>query len=172
MANSNSLIRDSNPRAGKSTSSLKLIYIFDLQCPACSISNIAMNKIVDIYKDRIEIIYKNFPLPIHPQAKPAAYAAQALYIQKPDKFVEFKDKVYQQQANLSPEVLENMAKSFNLDMDKWSVNKNSKQVQDFVSRDVSDLSQPNLPTSSYETGNNRIQATPSFILLKDDKVIT
>jgi protein-disulfide isomerase len=130
-----------------------------------------MNKIVDVYKDRIEIIYKNYPLPIHPQAKPAAYAAQALFIQKPDKFGEFKDKVYQQQSSLSPELLENIAKSFNVDMDKWSTDKNSKQVQDLVSRDISDLSQSNLPKSNYETGN-RIQATPSFILLKDDKVIT
>ena len=170
-ANAAGLIKDSNPKTGKADSKVKLIYVFDLQCPACKGSNPNMLKIIEQYKDKVQFVYKNFPLPIHPQAKPAAYAAQAIANQDQAKFFDFKTKVYEQQDQLSISMLEEVAKSIGgIDIAKFNNDRNSKAVRDIVEADSNNLTTVEMPKSDFES-SNKIGSTPTFILLKDGNII-
>lgn len=165
------LINDSNPRIGKADSNVKLIYVFDFQCPACKASSPTMNKIKDTYADKIQLVYKNFPLPIHPLAKPAAYAGQAVANQDINKFFDYKTRVYEQQDQLSTSMLEDVAKSLGgIDIAKFNDDRNSKTVRDIIDADINDLTSVDMPKSDFDQGN-KINSTPSFILLKDGKVV-
>ncbi|MEI6729310.1 MAG: thioredoxin domain-containing protein [bacterium] len=165
------LIKDSNPKVGKADSQVKLIYIFDLQCPACKASNTTMLKVLDTYKDKVQFVYKNFPLPIHALAKPAAYAAQAVANQDQTKFFDYKTRVYEQQDQLSTSMLEDVAKSLGgIDIAKFNDDRNSKAVRDTIDKDVNDITSVDMPKSNFDAGN-KINSTPSFVLLKDGNVV-
>ncbi len=173
--NNNSLIagfiRDYNPKFGKTDSNIKFVYIFDFQCPACKGADQTIKRIYSEYNDKISFIYKNFPLPIHSQAKPSSYGAQSLYKQNPDKYFDYKEKIYQRQDQLSIETIQNTAKELVSDYDNWKNDFSSKEIRDMIDNDIKDLQNLSLPASSYETGN-KISATPSIVILKDDKIQT
>lgn len=65
----------------------------DFQCPACAEFSVVVREIMDAYGDQIRFEYKHFPLiAIHPQAVPAARAAEAAGQQ--GKFFEMHDKLF------------------------------------------------------------------------------
>lgn len=76
-------------RNGKAT----VVEFIDYQCPACEAyyRNVT-GKLVHDYSGRITLITRNFPLPVHPLAVPAARAAEAAAMQ--GKYREMYDKLY------------------------------------------------------------------------------
>jgi len=54
----------------------------DFQCPTCAHVEPAIRQFLDIYKGKIRLIYKYFPLKMHPNAMPAARAADCAADQK------------------------------------------------------------------------------------------
>lgn len=165
------LIRDYNPVFGKSDSSVKLVYIYDLQCPACKGSNPTLKKFNEDYLSKMQVVYKNFPLPIHGMAKPAAYGSQAVYRQDKSKYLDYKDKIFEQQSQLSNTTVEETAKSLVSDYDKWNSERNSNELRNLIDQDKADVEKLTLPNSQYESGN-KISATPSFVIIKDDKIVS
>src|SRR5436309_2518913 len=65
-----------SPAKGAANAPIELIEFADFQCPYCRAVSPTVTKILDAYGDRIRFVYRNFPLDIHPDAKPAAEAAQ------------------------------------------------------------------------------------------------
>ena len=63
--------------SGATSSPAVLIEYSDFQCPACGAYYPLVEKVVSDYKGKLALVYRHFPLPQHPQAKPAAYAAEA-----------------------------------------------------------------------------------------------
>lgn len=62
-------------------------------------------------------MFKNFPLPFHPNARPAAYAAEAARQQ--GKFWEMNEKIFANQAQLGSQPYEGWAKELGLNVDKF-----------------------------------------------------
>jgi protein-disulfide isomerase len=54
----------------------------DFQCPTCANVDPTVRKFLDLYKGKIRLIYKYFPLKMHPNAMPAAHAADCAADQK------------------------------------------------------------------------------------------
>jgi protein-disulfide isomerase len=170
-ATASGLIKDTNPKTGNANANVKLVYAYDLQCPACKAANTTLDKIKETYGDRLQIVYKNFPLPIHAFAKPAAYAAQAVANQDQTKFLDYKTKIYEQQDQLSTSMLEDIAKSIGgIDIAKFNNDRNSKEIRDIVDADLNDLTNVVMPKSDFDSGN-KISSTPSFIIIKDGNVV-
>ncbi len=103
----------SSPRQGFQGDNppLRLIEFADFQCPACGFAAHQMHRLVQIYGDKIQLIFKNFPLdptcnpaikhPIHPFACLAAKTAYCA--NKQGKFQQLYDKMFDNQKDISPD---------------------------------------------------------------------
>lgn len=71
----------------------------DFECPPCSKLSEPLNDLEKDYKGRVRLVFRNFPLPMHPHAREAALAAEAAGMQ--GRFWEMHDLLYREQASWS-----------------------------------------------------------------------
>jgi protein-disulfide isomerase len=92
----------------------------DFQCPFCSRVEPTVNEIQKTYGDKVKIVWRDKPLPMHPNAPLAAEAGREALKQKgPDGFWKMHKKMFENQQKLAREDLEGYAKEIGLDMDKF-----------------------------------------------------
>jgi protein-disulfide isomerase len=158
---------------GKKDSKIKMVYFFDLQCPACKDNDPKLTDLVTKYQDRMGFVYRNYPLTsIHPFADLAAKGAQGALRQGQDKYLEFKKQIFAVQNELSASKIETAGKNANLDIDKWNNDRYSSVINDEVKADLAFVTKVNLPNSTNPkaTGNNA-NGTPTVVLIEDEKPI-
>ncbi len=90
---------DDHVKGGKNAK-VTLIEYSDFECPFCARHYETMNKIVKEYGDKIQIVYRHFPLSFHSNAEKAAEASECAAEQ--GKFWEMHDKIFE--ANLAGEM--------------------------------------------------------------------
>jgi len=81
----------------------------------------------------VRIVWKHQPLPFHPEALPAALAAEAARQQ--GKFWEMHDKLFENQRSLSASSYEVWAKELGLDLGKFKAAMADPQVKERVLAD-------------------------------------
>ena len=92
----------------------------DFQCPFCSRVEGTVQEIMKNYGDKVKFVWRDKPLPMHPDAPLASEAAREALKQKgPDGFWKMHDKMFQNQQKLKREDLEGYAKEVGLDMEKF-----------------------------------------------------
>jgi protein-disulfide isomerase len=64
------------PARGPENAPIEMIEFSDFQCPFCLRAYPTLMKVLDTYGDKIRFVYRHYPLRNHPQARPAAEAAQ------------------------------------------------------------------------------------------------
>lgn len=104
----------------------------------------------DAYKNDVKIVFKHFPLSFHPNAMPAAEAAEAAHEQ--GKFWEMEEKIFANQGQMSAESYEKWAQEIGLDMGKF---KKAVSEHKFKSRIEDDLKLGGLVG---------VDGTPSFFI--------
>ena len=62
-------------RRGPGDAPIELIEFSDFQCPFCFRAYPTVEQVLATYGDRLHFVYRHFPLPNHPNARPAAEAA-------------------------------------------------------------------------------------------------
>lgn len=82
-------------KIGSDSAKAKLVEFSDFQCPACKTVEPAIKNVLLTYSDKIQFIYRHFPLPQHTHAKQAATLAEAAGEQ--GKFWEMHDKLFETQ---------------------------------------------------------------------------
>ncbi len=84
------------PVRGARDAKVSVVVYDDLQCPFCShMHETLFRQVFDEYKDRVKVIYKDYPLfSIHPWAGRAANDANCLAEQNNDAFWEFADALH------------------------------------------------------------------------------
>lgn len=142
----------------KGNKEAKVIFIeySDFQCPACAAYYPIIKEIVKIYQDKVLFVYRHFPLrQIHPNAQPAAQAAVAAGLQ--NKFWEMHDLIFERQKNWSEvknpkDLFIQYAQELALDIEKFKLDLDSKEVKDKVNAD-------------YNSAISlRLNGTPTFFL--------
>ncbi|TMA23315.1 MAG: thioredoxin [Deltaproteobacteria bacterium] len=88
------------PVRGPKNAAVTIVEWSDFQCPFCSRVEPTLKQIMDEYKGKVRIAWKNQPLSFHPNAMPAAEAAMAAYEQGNDKFWAMHDKLFEKQGGL------------------------------------------------------------------------
>jgi protein-disulfide isomerase len=142
---------------GKADSAVTMVEYADYQCPACAEFYPIVRKLEENYGDRVRFVYRNFPIPGHPNGRPVAYAVEAAALQ--GKFYEMQNQVFTHQAEWSSldagtlsKTLESYAQGVGLDVGKFRSDKSSDAVKVKVDKDA-------------QSGiNSGVDSTPSFFL--------
>lgn len=116
---------------------LKIEKYSDYQCPACKYYASFVEKAEAEFGDRIEVIYRHFPLRMHRYAELAGRAAEAAKAQ--GKYKEMHDMIFAGQEQWSRGNAESTfisyANSLKLDMDKFKKDLNSATINRIVLAD-------------------------------------
>jgi predicted DsbA family dithiol-disulfide isomerase len=102
---------------GEEKARLVICEFSDYQCPHCRAAEPALRKILDEYKGRVKLLFKNFPLSSHADARPAA--AAALAAAKQGRFWPMHDLLFEHQDKMGTADLEKYARELKLDLGKW-----------------------------------------------------
>ena len=90
------------PVRGNPDAKVTIVNYDDLQCPFCSrMHTTLMQEILPLYGDRVKIVYKDFPLSMHPWAQHSANNANCLAAENGAAFWEFADYVHANQRAIS-----------------------------------------------------------------------
>ena len=82
----------------------------DFQCPFCSRVNPTMEQVMREYGDRVQVVWRNYPLPFHDKAHLAAQASMEVFRQGgSEKFWAYHDLLFQNQRALERANLEQYA---------------------------------------------------------------
>jgi len=117
---------------GRSDAPVQVIEFADYQCPYCQRVNPDLNKLVQEYAGKVTVIYKDFPLPMHPNAEKAAEAARCAGEQ--GKFWEYHNLLFSEK-KLDSSGLKQQAKSLRLDENKFDQCLDSGQEAANVAKD-------------------------------------
>lgn len=92
------------PTKGPAAAKVTIVEYSDFQCPFCARGYQTMeNQVLAEYKDKVRMVYKHFPLPMHPWAEPAAVASDCVFKQNPDAFWKVYNYLYSNQKDVSPQ---------------------------------------------------------------------
>ena len=121
---------------GNKKGTVTIVEFMDFQCPFCQRFHPTINEILKAYPKDVNYVLKNFPLPFHPQSRPAAKAAFAAGEQ--GKYWEMVDLLVQNGAALSEEKFKEFAKSLKLNVDQFMKDYKNKdsQWEDLIKKDM------------------------------------
>ena len=89
----------SSPFKGPKDAKVTVVMFQDFQCPFSNRSQPTVKQLMELYPDKVKLVFKNFPLNFHKEAEVAAEAALAAGAQ--GKFWEMHDKIFANQKNIS-----------------------------------------------------------------------
>jgi protein-disulfide isomerase len=93
-----------------------------------------LEQVLEKYPGKVRLVFKNFPLRNHAQAKPAALAALAAGEQ--GKFWEYHDKVFERYKTLNDDVFREIAEELGLDMKTFDAARTGPELAAAVTRDM------------------------------------
>ncbi len=124
------------PVRGPEDARITLVEFSDFECPFCSAAVKQVDLVMAAYPKDIKLIYKQFPLSMHPHAEMAAEASLAARDQ--GKFWEMYEILFKNYRRLSSESILAMAKEIGLDMDKFKSDLVSGKYKAIVEKDMAD----------------------------------
>ncbi len=121
------------PVKGNPSAPVTLVEFVDYECPHCKKVQPVLRGLLDEYKDELKVVFKHYPLGNHTNARQAAEGAVAANLQ--GKFWAYNDKLWANSENLTPALLEQLAKETGLDVAKWRTDAESEDIKAKVERD-------------------------------------
>ncbi len=145
------------PVKGPANAKVTIVEYSDFQCPFCSRGYQTMEtQVLKDYGDKVKFAYKNFPLPMHPWAEPAAVASECALQQKPEAFWQLYNYYFSNQRDITPQNLKDKSlealKDSGVDKDKFSDCLDNKKTLDLVKQD------------QQEGQSVGVNGTPAFII--------
>jgi protein-disulfide isomerase len=139
-----------SPAQGPANAPIELVEFSDFQCPFCYRAHPTVKQVLNTYGGKIRFVYRNYPLPNHPNARPAAEAAQCANEQ--GQFWPYHDRLFADQNKLGNDDLKASAAALGLDAGKFNACFESHKYQTRVDADVQ---------AANEAGVN---GTPAFFI--------
>lgn len=99
---------------GPSDAPVEIVVFDDFECPYCAKAAPLLKQAQSLYPDKTKLIFKNFPLPFHKNAKPAALAGLAA--ERQGRFWQLHDLMFANQKSLSGLKIRELAGQIGLDM--------------------------------------------------------
>jgi protein-disulfide isomerase len=95
-----------------------MVEFADFECPYCLRAFPTVKQVIAAYGDKVRLVYRNYPLPQHPNARPAAEAAQCANDQ--GKFWPYHDKLFGDPTKLGEADLKKTAAELGLDTERFN----------------------------------------------------
>jgi protein-disulfide isomerase len=112
------LAKGDAPVKGPAGAPIVIIEYTDFQCPYCSRVQETITKVFETYKDKVSLVFKDFPLDFHKDSKGAHQSAYCAAAQ--GKFWEMHDVLFKNQRQLTTDDLKKYATDLSLDMTKFN----------------------------------------------------
>jgi protein-disulfide isomerase len=125
----------SAPPRGGTRAPVTIVEFADYECPYCKRAADTVKQILDTYGDQVRFAYRDFPLQMHPNARPAAEAARCAGAQ--GKFWEYHDRLFAT-ADLSVTQLGTLADEVGLDRAKFDECLATDTFVPAIDRDLAD----------------------------------
>ena len=111
------VVAPDDPVSGPASTRVEIVEFSDFQCPFCKRVMPVLKQVMAKYPTQVKLVWKDFPLPIHPDAKPAAEAAQCARDQ--GRFWEYHDKLFDNQDEMTAANLKQWAGQLGMDAAKF-----------------------------------------------------
>ena len=95
------------PAKGPAGAPVTIVEFSDFQCPFCSRITPTLEQVVSKYGNKVRLVFRQYPLPMHPNAAKAAEAS--LCANEQGKFWEMHDAMFKDQAGLAVDGLKSKA---------------------------------------------------------------
>ncbi len=162
---------DDRPTQGPANAPVTIVEFADFECPFCAHAFSVIETLVNTtYKGKVKVIFKAYPLNVHPWAMKAAEAAECARLQNPAAFWDFARYFYTNQGTINaknlPDQVAKLAKAQKLDEPSLKACMDSPQTEARIKQDQLD-------------GNSiHVTSTPTFFVngipvvgLPDGKVL-
>ncbi len=157
------------PTKGKAGAKVVIQEFSDFQCPFCSRVNPTVAQLMKEYGDKVQLVWRDYPLPFHKDAQPAAQAAREVFVQKGNKaFWEYHDLLFQNQKALSRANLEKFAEQVGVDMKAFKAALDSGKHKAAVDADMAAVSKAGarIGTPSFFINGKLLQGAQPYAAFK------
>lgn len=134
---------------GDKGATVTIIEFSDFQCPYCKQASHTISDLLPTYGDKVKLVFKHLPLPIHPEAFKAAQASICALEQR--RFWDYHDRLFAAD-DISAKQLTSIATDLGLNMSEFQSCLDSERGRAAVLEDIK---------ASRRLG---IQATPTFLI--------
>ncbi|MBI2475002.1 DsbA family protein [Candidatus Uhrbacteria bacterium] len=152
------VVSDDDHIRGDKNSPITVVEYSDFECPFCGRFHPTMQQVMTDYSGKVRWIYRHYPLSFHPDALPAANAAECASEQ--NKFWEYADKLFANQDSLGDDFYKQTATELGLNVSQWQTCFDNSKYSDKIE-------------TQYQGGvSSGVTGTPgSFIIDQDGNAI-
>jgi protein-disulfide isomerase len=161
------------PSRGPQDAPVTIVEFSDFQCPYCARAyKMIKDKVLKDYGDKIRLVYKNYPLPVHKWAEPAAIAGECAFEQKEQAFWNLYDYYFEHQGEISPDNFKDKTlealKDDNIDVTAFTQCLDEKKTEDRMKVDVAEGVQVGVTgVPVFLINGRKISGAESFERFKD-----
>ena len=156
---------------GPADAPVTIVEFSDFQCPFCAQAATIVKQVTDAYPNDVRFIYKNYPLPFHKEAGPAAEAATEVFDQGgSDKFWAYHDLLFANQRALTRADLEKYAEQVGgINMTKFRAALDNKTHEARVKADMDAVTKAgaSIGTPSFFINGKLLQGAQPFEKFKE-----
>jgi predicted DsbA family dithiol-disulfide isomerase len=105
------------PSRGTENAPVTIIEFSDYECPFCGRAEPTVKEVLETYKGKVRLVFREFPLPMHDHAQKAAEAALCALDQ--NKYWEMHEKMFANQRSLEVPELKEYAKALAMDSTRF-----------------------------------------------------
>jgi protein-disulfide isomerase len=125
------------PFSGAKDAKVTIVEYSDFQCPFCKRGyDTIEQQVLKQYDGKVKFYFKNYPLPFHPWAQPAAIAAECAKMQKPEAYWKLYHAYFEHQGEVNPQNVKDKGVEYlqgsGIDMAKWNDCYDNKKSLDKV----------------------------------------
>jgi predicted DsbA family dithiol-disulfide isomerase len=124
------------PARGPEDAPVTIVEFSDFNCPYCQRVTTTLETLRLRYPERVRLVYRHFPLDMHPRARPLAEAS--VCADEQGAFWEFHDRVFETAAPLADDAIRDLAASLELDLDAFEACLDSGRAASVVEQDLRD----------------------------------
>jgi protein-disulfide isomerase len=151
-------LNDKDNVKGNKDANIVMFEYSDFECSYCATFHGTAEKLIEEYGDEVAWVYRHFPLDsIHPNARRAAIASECVaQLGGSDKFWEFANSMFKNQATITATSIRETALSLGLNKEEYATCTESEEIANKVEADLN---------SGVQVG---VRGTPGTVLLNKE----